>query len=126
VTSPVAERVSFDGQTFVLHRAGGATWGRWRHGGFACPDSGIGDATGGLAEVMVVRATSVAESSFTTHDGALQFWFVLAGELALQRPDQPVERLGPGDAVAVPAGMPHALAVPDAGCEFLEVNVPVR
>jgi mannose-6-phosphate isomerase-like protein (cupin superfamily) len=71
-----------------------------------------------------VRATSSAESTYTIHDGDLQLWFVLSGESSLLRPGHAAERLAPGDSVAVPAGMPHALCVDGAACEFLEVTVP--
>ncbi len=123
--TPQQDRV-FDGQRFVLHRAAEATWTPWRADGFECRDTGIGAATGGIAGARVVRATSAAEATSLEHDGELQFWFVLSGEVGLLRTDQPAERLGPGDSVAVPAGMAHGLAAGDAGCEFLEVTVPDR
>ena len=75
----------------------------------------------GACERRRPRSRRLAE-----HDGELQFWFVLSGEVGLLRNDQPVERLGPGDSVAVPAGMAHKLTVDEAGCEFLEVTVPAR
>ena len=40
------------------------------------------------------------------------------------RQELPPERLGRGDAVAVPPGVEHALAAGDHGCELLEVTVP--
>jgi quercetin dioxygenase-like cupin family protein len=114
----------FHGQPFVLHRAAQATWTPWRDGGFECRDTGIGAATGGAAGARVVRAKAAAESRLAEHDGELQFWFVLSGEVGLLRPGQPTERLGPGDAVAVPAGTDHGLATDGTGCAFLEVTVP--
>jgi mannose-6-phosphate isomerase-like protein (cupin superfamily) len=124
--TPRRERV-FDGQWFVLHRAAEATWTPWRDIRFECRDTGIGAATGGVAGARVVRAAaSAAESTSMEHNGELQFWFVLSGEVALLRTDQSAERLGPGDAVAVPAGMAHKLVAGSAGCEFLEVTVPRR
>ena len=73
-----------------------------------------------------MRAGPGAEAPVGAHDGELQFWFMLSGEASLLRSDQPVERLTPGDAVAVPAGMAHGLATDVAGCEFLELTVPAR
>jgi mannose-6-phosphate isomerase-like protein (cupin superfamily) len=116
----------FDGQRFVLHRASEATWMPWRDGGFECRDTGIATATGGLVGARVVRTPSSAESTDSAHDGELQFWFVLSGKASLLLPDQTAARLTRGDAVAVPAGIPHALRAEVAGCEFLEVTVPAR
>ncbi|MDQ3469643.1 MAG: cupin, partial [Actinomycetota bacterium] len=39
----------FGGQRFVHHVAAGASWAPWRAVGFECRDTGIGDATKGLA-----------------------------------------------------------------------------
>ena len=115
----------FDGQRFVLHRAAEAST-PWRCDGFDCRDTGIGAATGGIAEARIVRARPGAETPTGDHSGELQFWFVLSGEAILRRLDHPAERLTPGDAVAVPAGMAHGLRIDESGCEFLEVTVPAR
>lgn len=114
----------FDGQRFVHHRADGAVWTPWRADGFECRDTGIGEATGGIAGAGVVRAAAANSTPVTTHDGELQWWFVLGGRWVLVRPGEPDEPLGPGDAVAVPAGMPHTLRADEAGSELLEVTVP--
>ena len=120
------QALDFNGQRFVLHRAAGATWTPWRAAGFECRDTGIDAATGRLVAAQVVRAGPGAVAPVTAYDGELQFWFMLSGEASLLRSDQPVERLTPGDAVAVPAGMAHGLATDVAGCEFLELTVPAR
>ncbi len=117
----------FDGQRFVLHRAAEATWTPWHDGGFEYRDTGIGAAIGRPRRSQGGACRRRRPSRrFAEHDGELQFWFVLSGEVGLLRPDQPAERLGPGDSVAVPAGMAHRLTVDEAGCEFLEVTVPAR
>ena len=89
-------------------------------------NTGIGTATGGLVGAGVVRATGTAETATSAHDGELQFWFVVTGTAQLERAAGPAEPLGPGDAVAVPAGMDHRVMTGAAGCEFLEVTVPAR
>jgi mannose-6-phosphate isomerase-like protein (cupin superfamily) len=118
------QHLDFDGQQFVLHRAAEAAWTPWRDGEFDCRDMGIGEASGGLLGARVVRASSSAESTYSAHDGELQFWFVISGESSLLRPDHAAERLTRGDAVAVPPGTNHAVATDGASCEFLEVTVP--
>ena len=45
----------FGGQRFVRHIAGDASYAPWHRRGFECRDTGIGDATGGLGGVRVVR-----------------------------------------------------------------------
>jgi quercetin dioxygenase-like cupin family protein len=125
VTLPTPRHERCDeGQRFVLHRAAEATWTPWRAAGFHCRDTGIGAATGGEVGARVVSAAAGAETVLAEHDGELQFWFVLTGDVDLMRTGHPVERLGVGDAVAVPAGMAHGLISGEAGCELLEVTVP--
>jgi quercetin dioxygenase-like cupin family protein len=115
-----------DGQQFVLHRAAAARWIPWRAAGFECRNTGIGTATGGLVGAGVVRAAGTAETATSAHDGELQFWFVVTGTARLERAAGPAEPLGPGDAVAVPAGMDHRVMTGAGGSEFLEVTVPAR
>jgi quercetin dioxygenase-like cupin family protein len=117
-------RADFAGQRFVLDRAVEATWQPWRAEGFECRDTGIGAATDGLVGARVVRAGAAAETPSASHGGELQLWFVLDGATEVVRRGSPPERLARGDAVAVPAGVEHALAAGPAGCELLEVTAP--
>jgi quercetin dioxygenase-like cupin family protein len=119
-------RNEFDGQRFVLHRAAEASWQRWRANGFECRDTGIGAASGGLVGARVARAEAAADTPYATHDGELLLWFLLDGDVDVVRQELPPERLGRGDAVAVPPGVEHALAAGDHGCELLEVTVPAH
>jgi mannose-6-phosphate isomerase-like protein (cupin superfamily) len=119
-------RHEFGGQRFVLHRAADARWCRWRADGFDFSDTGIAAATGGLVGAGVVRATAAATTDYAAHDGELQLWFVLAGEAEVLRPGCPPLPLVRADAVAVPAGVEHALTTGEAGCELLEVAVPSK
>jgi mannose-6-phosphate isomerase-like protein (cupin superfamily) len=116
-------RADFGGQRFVLHRAVEATWLPWRAEGFGCRDTGIGAASGGLVGARVVRARAAAETPYASHDGELQLWLVLDGDAEVVRRDSTPERLARSDAVAVPAGVEHAL-VTNTGCELLEMTVP--
>jgi mannose-6-phosphate isomerase-like protein (cupin superfamily) len=120
----------FGGQRFVRHRAAQARWKPWRLAGFECREAGIGPATGGLGEVRVARSTGAGPGApgapgapVAEHDGELQFWFVLAGSLSLSVDDRR-EELGDGDAVAIPARMPYALAGWTDDLELLEVTLP--
>jgi quercetin dioxygenase-like cupin family protein len=56
----------------------------------------------------------------------LLLWFVLDGEVDVLRQELARERLGRGDAVAVPAGVEHVVVTGESGCELLEVTVPAQ
>ncbi|CAN5337729.1 hypothetical protein BH24ACT9_BH24ACT9_17950 [soil metagenome] len=122
----------FEGQRFVRHVAADAKWKSWRTAGFACRDTGIGAATGGLAGVRVVRHSPDAASNEglgtgdVVHGGELLFWFVLSGQATLHADGRPDEPLGKGAAVAVPAGTAHRLSGSSADMEFLEVTLPTE
>lgn len=121
----------FEGQHFVRHTAADAVWGPWRSAAYECRDTGIGSATEGLAGVRVIRvahAPGVTGSPETTgdlmHDGELLFWYVLGGSATLHTQGRPVEPLGKGAAVAIPAGTSHRLAETSADLEILEITLP--
>ena len=113
----------FGGQRFVRHEAARASWGPWRVAGFVCRDTGIAAATDGLAGARVVRPAGAPAPGLFVHDGELAFLFVLAGGATL-RVGADSHRLESGDAVAIPAGLAHALADCAADLELLDVTLP--
>jgi len=122
-TAVDAER-DFAGQRFVRHELATATWTPWRADGFEAADTGIGAATAGLGGTRTVRATAAgAHLPAGRHDAELVLWFVESGAATLTLGD---ERRGVtvGDAVAVPAGVDHALTDCTADLSFYEVTVP--
>ncbi len=52
----------FGGQTFCRHQLKDAVWEPWRIAGFEARETGIGEATGGVASVQVARVTTGANS----------------------------------------------------------------
>ncbi|MDX2032233.1 MAG: cupin domain-containing protein [Blastocatellia bacterium] len=110
----------FDGQRFVRHRASAAQWTPWRLDGFAARDTGIAAATGGLADVRIVRAPRELAATLPAHTGEFLFFFVLRGELRLD-----ARRLNADDCCVIPAGAAIELRASD-GLEFLEVGLPAR
>ena len=110
-TAQLRPEREFGGQRFVRHVARAAAWAPWIADGFECRDTGIADATRGLATVRVVRATREAGASLPPVR-ELRFLFVLAGEVALDG-----ARLGADSCATNPAGPLRARA----GAEFLEV-----
>jgi mannose-6-phosphate isomerase-like protein (cupin superfamily) len=115
----------FGGQRFVRHVAAETRWLPWRAPGFEMRDTGIGDATDGLAGARVVRAQSSAAAKFGAHGGELLFFFVLGGELSLDVQQHGQHRLKVNDSCVVPAGVTYALDA-SAGAELLEVALPAE
>ena len=115
----------FGGQRFVRHIAAKAQWLPWRAKGFAMRDTGIGDATDGLAGARVVRTRDRAEAKFGAHGGEFLFFFVLAGDVALDVQGHGKHQLKTNDSCVIPAGAPYALDAA-AGSELLEVTLPAE
>ncbi len=111
----------FGGQPFVRHRAAGADWRPWRAAGFAARDTGIAAATGGLAEVRVLRPSGATATPAAQHQGEMLFLFVLGGRLTLRLDGRAPEALGSDDAVTIPPGLGYALADCTPDLEVLEV-----
>lgn len=122
-TSDVRPDRDFGGQRFVRHHAASAQWEPWRLTGFECRDTGIGAATDGLAGARVVRG-GASTPERVSHDGELQFWYVLSGSAVLDVDGRDPEQLAKAVAVAVPAGLPYSLGEPSSDLEFLEVTLP--
>jgi mannose-6-phosphate isomerase-like protein (cupin superfamily) len=113
----------FDGQPFVRHEAASAEWRTGRRGGFEARDTGIGEATGGLAEAHVLRRRGPERPAAWRAVGDVVFQFVLKGGATLACEGRAEERLTEGDACVVPGGQEHTWAECDAGMELLEVVV---
>jgi len=118
-----AQRV-FGGQRFVHHVAANAIWQREAGGCFEFRDTGIADATDGLASARVLRAMphDADDADIATHiqDRGAMFLFVLEGQLQLRSDAFGTHTLRIDDACVIPAGVDYAIdaAMP---CEVLEV-----
>ncbi len=115
----------FGGQRFVRHVAAEAQWLPWRATGFEMRDTGIAAATDGLAGARVVRARDRAEAKFGAHGGEFLFFFVLAGDVALDVQGHGQHRLKTNDSCVIPAGAGYTLEA-GAGSELLEVALPAE
>jgi quercetin dioxygenase-like cupin family protein len=122
-------RREWDGQRMVRHVAEGASYQPWRVGSWEYRDSGIGEATDGLAGVRVARPAGGTDSSeldgaWISHDTEFALLVVVTGETVLQTEgDEPV-RLANGDSVAIPGGLGYRLSDPTDDCELLDVTMP--
>jgi quercetin dioxygenase-like cupin family protein len=143
-TSQLRPERRFGGQHFVRHVAADAVWQPMcdapdfitpdfitpdfikpdfiKHGEFR--DTGIADATDGLASVRVLRLCDTDEKpQHKIHDGEFLFLYVLQGRCCLLSRTLGEHTLDAGDACVIPAGADYARAMP-AGTEMLEVAFP--
>ena len=118
----------FEGQTFVRHRSRDAVWGPWRGPGFEARDTGVGAATGGLGDVArrPGRRSPARRRRGGTTTPSCCLWFVISGTATLRLDGRPDEGLAIDDAVAIPAGLDHALTDCSDDLEVLEVMVASR
>jgi mannose-6-phosphate isomerase-like protein (cupin superfamily) len=121
-TAKLDPRRVFDGQRFLWHVAAKARWEPWRVLGFECRDTGMGEATKGLAGARVVRPKGASEVPRATHAREFQFFFVLDGAATLTC--NGTHPLASGDAVTIPAGLPYALTRCTDDLSLLDVTLP--
>lgn len=123
-------RREWDGQRMVRHVAEGASYRPWRVDGWEFRDSGIGEATSGLAGVRVARpggvvgAVGAAASGWISHDTEFAQLVVLTGETEFESEGGEVVRLSNGDSVAIPGGLRYRLSDPSDDCQLLDVTMP--
>lgn len=107
----------------------GASWLPASDPRFEYRDTGIHEATDGLADARVMRVAtgreSFADNVSRQNAGDVHFLFVLHGQLRLHSGVDQVRVLNADDACVVPADTTFA---PEANpqCEWLQVRVPQR
>ena len=123
----------FGGQTFCRSQLKDAVWEQWRLDGFEARETGIGEATGGVASVQVARVTDGADGrssasgeQVTSHTGDILFTFVMEGEVTLNGENQVSHRLEAGDAYVIPPHTKTSLTDRSDDLELLEVALPAR
>jgi mannose-6-phosphate isomerase-like protein (cupin superfamily) len=124
-TAPYHPERRFGGQRFVRHVASQADWQPASEAGFEFRDTGIADATDGLASVRVLRAKQGTASIRSAAPGRINqnpflFWQVLNGSLELTSQVFGTHRLRAGDACVIPTGADYLLAG-GPSCELLQV-----
>ena len=133
-TSQLRPERRYGGQRFVRHVAADAVWQATcdatdfiktdfiRHA--EVRDTGIADATDGLASVRVLRSCDTDETpQHKIHDGDFLFLYALQGRCRLLSRTLGEHALDAGDSCVIPAGADYALEMP-AGAEMLEVALP--
>ena len=114
----------FHGTKFVLHRGAEATWEPWRIPGFEARETGIGEATQGVAGVQVARWLPGTAVPATSHDTDILFGFLRAGSVTLDVDGHPIPRLTAGDAFVLPPRLVVGIREPSDNLEILEVALP--
>ena len=111
----------FGGQLFLRHLAAEAPWAP--HGaGFERRETGMIQATRGVADVGVLRPATGRRLDVAAHHGDLLFGFVLEGAAALER--QGVRPLAATDAFVIPPGEAWALEDCSPDLLLLQVALP--
>jgi quercetin dioxygenase-like cupin family protein len=112
----------FGGQVFRHQVAAKTPWQALGDTGFEVRESGLKDATRGIADVRVIRPAGASGVEFGPHHGELLFGFVLEGAARLGHAGS--HRLGAASAFAIPGGTGWRLDECLPGFELLLVVAP--
>lgn len=115
----------FQGQRFCHHKVKEATWEPWRIEDFEYRDTGINEATKGVASVHVARFLNKGiPPKLISHDTDILFAFVMQGQMELAAHGQERQFLSKGDAYVIPPDLKHKISNCSANLELLEVSFP--
>jgi quercetin dioxygenase-like cupin family protein len=112
----------FDGQRFLRHVAAETPWTDHAGTGFERRETGMAEATAGLADTRVIRPAAARGFTAPPHDGELLFAFLLEGLATLNHAG--AHALGPADAFVIPAGEPWGVSDASDDFQLLEVVLP--
>lgn len=105
-------------QHFLHHVAAETPWTPF--GGGEAQETGIAQATGGIAEVRTVRPAEADSIAFAPHDGELVFGFLLDGSATLDFGG--ARAVAAADAFVIPPGQPWALTPLSPDLRLLHVT----
>ena len=114
----------FGGQRFVRHIAADAAIEPWLDGSLAARDTGIGEATNGLAGAMVVSASAGSTTQAVTYSAEFCSIVGLAGNAVLEVEGRDPVRVSPRTSVTVPPGERWRWVDVSADHEALVVTLP--
>jgi quercetin dioxygenase-like cupin family protein len=112
---------NYSGQHFLHHVAATSPWQAWR--GAQAQATGVGDATGGLAEARIVRPGASPVIAVPPHEGELVFGFVLEGSVRLDHGEG--HPLGPADSFVIPPGEAWRMAEASDDLRLLHVTTRI-
>jgi quercetin dioxygenase-like cupin family protein len=124
-TSTLRPDRDFSGQRFVRHIASESPWLPWRYPGFEARNTGIDQATVGLASALTVRANKSASIHESNHQHQLMFMFVISGSASLEVADRKqATKLNAGSSVTLPSLLDFNLEVTTDNTQILVVELP--
>ena len=124
-TSTLQPDRDFSGQKFVRHIASESPWLPWRYPGFEARNTGIDQATAGLASALTVRANKSVSIHESNHQHQLMFMFVLSGSSSLEVADRKqATKLNAGSSVTLPSFLDFNLEVTTDNTQILVVELP--
>ncbi len=115
----------FQGTRFVFDRVAEAVWKPWRIPGFDARDTGIGEATQGIAGVQVARPLKGEPPARTSHNTDIHFTFVMEGSLTLNADGEAPYAIVAGDAFVLPPYLKVVYENCSDDCELLEITLPL-
>jgi mannose-6-phosphate isomerase-like protein (cupin superfamily) len=113
---------NFSGQRFLHSRAAETPWQPYGDAGFERRDTGVGAASGGIAEAFVLRPFTAHGLAVTINENELLLGFVMDGSARLAA--QGEHGLGSGDTFVIPPGQPWGLREGTADFRLLVVSSP--
>ncbi|MEM7103012.1 MAG: cupin domain-containing protein [Bacteroidota bacterium] len=115
----------FMGQKFCHHLHENAVWENWRIEGFECYDTGVNQASNGVASVIVVRPLQKdVAHQWIAQDADILFSFVMNGQFELMADGHETRLLKARDAYVIPPELRYQLQSPSDDLEILEVALP--
>ena len=116
------------GMKLALSPAKDARYVPGRREFFRYRDLGVTEATGGRMRAQVTSAKSAMdrETGWHYHTCDMQFVYILKGWVDLEFADGKQARLGAGDSVMIPGGLPHQETATSEDLELVEVSVPAE
>ncbi len=119
----IAPEKIYGEQRFLHHVGEKAVWNESSFEGFEARDTGIAEATNGLADVRVFRAA--ADSRFSVkHSGEFLFFFILKGKLRVSDSKGKIYRLEKDDGFVLPKDAEYFIDA-DGGLELIRVSLPI-
>ena len=112
----------------ALARKDQASFVPGRRAFFKYRDLGVTDATKGKMRAQVTSAErGLSEpTGWHYHTCDMQFVYVLKGWVDLEFEDGTKARVGEGDSVMIPGGMPHQETATSDAMELIEVSLPAE
>lgn len=114
----------FGGQVFLLHREAKAEWKNWRRPGFIHRDTGVREATRGVASVHVARPGGGGSPAWRETEADIYFAFLRGGSMTLSMEGEGAHHLTAGDAFVLPEGARSLWSEMSDDLEVLEVTLP--